>query len=186
MESSKSKLDPYCVQFKDDIINQIKALTETGLTSTEKLKLIGNLTRLEHCKDCSLTQLKAERSETQSVTMSTSPALAESKSVHLHLNEAFCSEPSKSVGTWSKATPIKDVKAGLTCPICGKCNFGPRNPKSGLKRHLKSVHKDELPTPPEIKCPNCDKFCKSQSGLRRHQDQKHKDNKLKIIIKDVF
>ena len=184
MESSKFKPDPYCEQFKDDIINQIKALTETGLTSTEKLKLIGNLTRLEHCKDCSLTQLKAEKSETQSVTMGTSPASAESKSVHL--NEAFCSEPPKSVGTRSKATPIKDVKAGVTCPICGKCNFGPRNPKSGLNRHLKSAHKDELPTPPGIKCPHCDKYCKSQSGLSRHQDQKHKDNKLKIIIKDAF
>ena len=128
------------------------ALSETGLTSTEKLNLIGNLTRLEHCKDCSSTQLA--KTENQLVTTNTAPAFAEAK----------------NVGT-ERTTPTKeDVKAVITCPLCGKSIKS----KSGLTRHLKSVHKDDY-TEPGIKCPHCEKFYKNQGGLRRHQDYKHTD-----------
>ena len=101
------------------------------------------------------------------------------------LNESITEKPAKD-GTEAlqtafehlnvdtkKTTPTKeDVKASETCPICGK-SF---KSKSGLTRHLKSIHKDEeLPLPTGLKCPWCDKYCKNQSGLRRHQDTKHKD-----------
>ena len=55
-----------------------------------------------------------------------------------------------------KTTPTKeDVKAKETCHICGK---GIKS-KSGLSRHIKSIHKDaELPLPTGLKCPWCDKY----------------------------
>ena len=45
-----------CTQFQDDIVRQIGLLMDTPIKSAEKINLIGNLTRMEHCKDCSSTQ----------------------------------------------------------------------------------------------------------------------------------
>ena len=159
MENSEEMENPniYCEKFKDDILNQIMALSETGLKSTEKLNLIGNLARLKHCKDCSLTKLA--KTENQFVTTNSAPALAEAK----------------NVGSTKRTTPTKeDIKTVITCPLCGKS----LKSKSGLTRHLKSVHKDDY-TEPGIKCPYCEKFCKNQRGLRTHQRYKHED---KILV----
>ena len=72
-----------------------------------------------------------------------------------------------------KTTPSKDNnKTNESCPICGKTIKS----KSGLTRHLKSIHKDQdLPLQTGLKCMFCDKYCKNQSGLKRHQEYKHKD-----------
>ena len=59
----------------------------------------------------------------------------------------------------------KDKEKVVTCPICGKNNFGKKNPQSGLTRHLKSLHKNDIQVPDNsLKCPDCDKICKNQSG----------------------
>ena len=72
-----------------------------------------------------------------------------------------------------KTTPTKeDVKAKETCHICGKS-------KSGLSRHIKSI-----PLPTGLKCPLCDKYCKNQSGLRRHQAQRW--NALTTLDTNIF
>ena len=64
----------------------------------------------------------------------------------------------------------EEKKKTTTCPICGKNDFGLKNPKSGLNRHMKSAHKNEIQVPDgAIKCPQCPKICKNQSGLTRHQ-----------------
>ena len=55
--AKRLKSNFHCEKFKGDILSQIStSLSESGLDNTEKLTLIGNLTRLEHCKDCSTTE----------------------------------------------------------------------------------------------------------------------------------
>ena len=79
MENSKAKRfkpNPYCEKFKDDIVKEIISLSETGLNSTEKLRQIGILTRVEHCHDCS----SAETKKLEAI-MKTAPRLAEDKNV---------------------------------------------------------------------------------------------------------
>ena len=191
MDNPKAEIlqpDPYCEQFQKNILNQITALLETGLKSTDKLKLIGNLTRLEHCKDCLSTQsVKTEDRDNPLATTCSSSSLM--KTENIHLNDGFCSETETptNVDARSKKTLSKGI---IACPVCGKSNFGPKNPVSGLKRHMQSVHKDKSstlltvgksPTPTGIKCPHCEKLCKNQAGLRRHLEYKHKDTLEQLI-----
>ena len=56
-EAKKVKENSPCKQFKDDIVREIRLLVDTKLVSEEKVTLIGNLTRMEHCKDCSTTKM---------------------------------------------------------------------------------------------------------------------------------
>ena len=67
------------------------------------------------------------------------------------------------------------VKNEISCHLCGKKDFGKKNPKSGLTRHLKTIHKDvELEPEGMFKCDQCGKVVKSRSGLTRHK-KSHKD-----------
>ena len=55
----------------------------------------------------------------------------------------------------------------LTCHLCGKNDI---KSKSGLTRHLKTLHKDHKIVPKNmLQCDLCEKTCKNQSGLTRHQ-----------------
>ena len=64
----------------------------------------------------------------------------------------------------------EEKELSIACPICGKNDFGLKNPKSGLTGHMKSLHKNEIKVPEgALKCPHCDKICKNSSGLTRHQ-----------------
>ena len=89
------------------------------------------------------------------------------------LNIKKCTDPAKDI---AETDTVEDAKSTITCPICGKNNFGQKNPKSGLTRHLNSVHKGEdIPKAEGIKCPHCNKICKNASGLSRHKNYKHND-----------
>ena len=82
-------------------------------------------------------------------------------------NDELCSALNE-LDIGSEEAKEEGKEKSTTCQICGKNDFGLKNPKSGLTRHMKSVHKKELKVP-AFKCPECDKICKNSSGLTRHK-----------------
>jgi hypothetical protein len=72
-----------------------------------------------------------------------------------------------------ESLPQEDISIKvMSCDICGKSDFGQKNPQSGLTRHIKSMHPETV-VKSEIPCPHCEKMCGNASGLSRHIKIKH-------------
>ena len=80
----------------------------------------------------------------------------------------------------SRGADLDKAETNGACPICGKNYFGLKNQKSRLTRHIKSVHINKLIVPENaIKCPECDKICKSRSGHTKKNSHEMNTSKLR-------
>ena len=90
-------------------------------------------------------------------------------------------EDMKLVTEEDKDMKEENVKRQITCEFCGKSFLS----KSGLTRHINSVHQDGKIQPKSLfQCKFCGKSILSKSGMTRHVNIAHQDS-LTRQVKEV-